>query len=167
MIRPIATLLVGYSIFGLALGTQAQNMVSQDQKAALQVVAKMTEGQRTYYQNNGQFQAVINDLQKDFGVTLPATFDYAVRTTPEAAFVYIIPAQSPEVSKLNAYVGAAFINPNRNSEITTIICQNTTSGQVRPADPQLTKLMDLNPSNTLTLQCGEFSTQVPASVLTE
>lgn len=158
---------IGSGLFGLTLKTQAQNQVDQDQNLALQVVAKMTEGQRTYYQKNGKFLAPIEDLQKDFGVTLPSTFNYAVRTTSEAAYVYIIPAQSPISSRLKAYVGAAFLTPNQNPEITTIICQSNTPGQIRPSDPQLVRGTDFDQPTKLALQCGDFSIQVPASEVTE
>lgn len=48
------SLLLASSLLGLSLSTQAQDQTDQDQNTALQVVAKMTEGQRTYYQKNGQ-----------------------------------------------------------------------------------------------------------------
>ena len=88
------SLLLASSLLGLSLSTQAQDQTDQDQNTALQVVAKMTEGQRTYYQKNGQFRAQVTNIQKDFGITLPPTFDYAVRTTSEAAYSYVIPSQS-------------------------------------------------------------------------
>ena len=69
----------------LISSVQAQNSPDQDQNTALQVIAKMTEGQRTYYQKNGQFRATIDNIQQDFGIALPQTFDYALRTTSEAA----------------------------------------------------------------------------------
>lgn len=62
----ITALALGSGLIGLGLNTQAQDQVSQDQNAALNVIAKMTEGQRTYYQKNGQFRAPINDNQKRF-----------------------------------------------------------------------------------------------------
>ncbi|GFE69133.1 type IV pilin-like G/H family protein [Chroococcus sp. FPU101] len=163
----ITTLALATGLIGLSLNTHAQDQVDRDQNAALQVVAKMTEGQRTYYQKNGQFRAPINDIKKDFGLTLPATFDYAVRTTSEAAYSYVIPAQSPLTGKLKAYVGGAFITPNQTPKITTIICENTTPGQVRPADPQLVRGSDPANPTKLALQCGDYSSQVPASKLTE
>ncbi|PSF32463.1 hypothetical protein C7H19_21435 [Aphanothece hegewaldii CCALA 016] len=163
----ITALALGTGLIGLSLKTHAQNQVDRDQNAALQVVAKMTEGQRTYYQKNGQFRAPINDIKKDFGLTLPNSFDYAVRTTSEAAYSYVIPAQSSLTGKLKAYVGGAFITPNQTPKITTIICENTTPGQVRPADPQLVRGSDPANPTKLALQCGDFSTQVPASELTE
>jgi hypothetical protein len=146
---------------------QAGSPIDRDQNAALQAVAKMTEGQRTYYQNNGQFRAKVDDIQKNFGVTLPKTFDYAVRTTSEAAYSYVIPARSSVTGQLKSYVGAAFITPNQDPKITTIICQNTTPGQVRPADPQLVLGNQFNNPGKLTLQCGDFSVQVPASEVNE
>lgn len=167
IVGAIATVLLGSGLLALALRTQAQNQVAQDQNIALQVVAKMTEGQRTYYQDNGKFLAPIKDLQKDFGLTLPSTFNYAVRTTSEAAYVYIIPARSPIASQLKAYVGGAFITPNQNPEITTIICQSKTPGQIRPADPQLVRGTDFTQPTKLALQCGDFSVQVPASEVTK
>ena len=141
--------------------------VDQAQNTALKVVAKMTEGQRTYYQNNGNFRAQVDNIQQDFGITLPSTFDYAVRTTSEAAYSYLIPAQSPLSSQLKAYVGAAFITPGQNPQITTIICQNTQPGQTRPADPQLVRGTDLNNPTKLAVICGDFSVQVPASMVNE
>jgi hypothetical protein len=158
------TTLVGVASSSLV---QAQSQVASDQNAALQAVAKMTEGQRTYYQSNGQFRATIDDIQKDFGITLPPTFDYAVRTTSEAAYSYVIPAQSAFKNQLKAYVGAAFITPNQNPKITTIICRNTSPGQIRPADPQLVRGTDLANPTKLALQCGDFSVQVPASEVNE
>ncbi|MDJ0526642.1 MAG: type IV pilin-like G/H family protein, partial [Microcystis sp. M53603_WE2] len=112
--------------------SQTGNSIAQDQNAALQAVAKMTEGQRTYYQNNGNFRAKVDNVQDDFGVTLPKTFDYAIRTTSEAAYSYVIPARSTVSNQLKAYVGAAFITPNQDPKITTIICQNTNPGPAIP-----------------------------------
>lgn len=152
---------------GTTVTIQAQSQSDQAQNAALQAVAKMTEGQRTYYQKNGKFRAPIDNIQKDFGITLPSTFDYAVRTTSEAAYSYVIPAQSPLKGKLKAYVGGAFITPNQNPKITTIICENTELGQVRPADPQLVRGTDLANPTQLALQCGDFSVEVSASQVTE
>lgn len=151
----------------LISSVQAQNSPDQDQNTALQVIAKMTEGQRTYYQKNGQFRATIDNIQQDFGIALPQTFDYAVRTTSEAAYSYVIPAQSPLKDQLKAYVGAAFLTPNQNPKITTIICENNKPGTIRPADPQLVRGTDLNNPTKLALICGDFSTQVPASMVNE
>jgi hypothetical protein len=174
MLQPYLYLPLAFFVSSLALlGAdnptlgQADNSVDQNQNAALQAVAKMTEGQRTYYQNNGQFRAKVDNIQEDFGVTLPNTFNYAVRTTSEAAYSYVIPAQSPIANKLKAYVGAAFITPNQNPKITTIICQNTNPGQTRPADPQLVLGNQFNNPGKLTLQCGDFTVQVPASEVNE
>jgi hypothetical protein len=97
--------------FSLIAPVQAKDsQPDQDQNAALQAVAKMTEGQRTYYQKNGQFRAKVDNIQQDFGITLPPTFDYAVRTTSEAAYNYVIPAQSPLKGQLKAYVGRHFLH---------------------------------------------------------
>jgi hypothetical protein len=169
MLKPVIYL----SLLGLSIATtlpvqsQGGNNVDRDQNAALQAVAKMTEGQRTYYQANGQFRAKIDNIQKDFGVTLPTTFNYAVRTTSEAAYSYVIPAQSPISTQLKAYVGAALITPNQDPKITTIICRSTTPGQARPADPQLVRGTDFNNPTKLALQCGDFTEQVPASEVNE
>jgi hypothetical protein len=163
----IAASLVGVNGIATTLKTQAQSQSDRDQNAALQAVAKMTEGQRTYYQNNGKFRATVDNIQQDFGITLPSTFDYAVRTTSEAAYSYVIPAQSPISGKLTAYVGATFITPFQNPKITTIICENTNPGQTRPADPQLVRGADLANPTKLALQCGDFSVEVPASKVNE
>lgn len=154
--------------FSLIAPVQAQdNPTDQAQNAALQAVAKMTEGQRTYYQTNGQFRATVDNIQQDFGVVLPQTFDYAVRTTSGAAYSYVIPNQSPLKGQLKAYVGAAFLTPNQSPKITTIICQNNQPGTIRPADPQLVRGTDLNNPAKLAVICGDFSVQVPASMVNE
>jgi hypothetical protein len=78
----------------------------------------------------------------------------------------VIPAKStPVTSKLKAYVGGAFLTPNQTPKITTIICENNNPGQNRPADPQLVR----DPLNTkkLSLQCGQFSFEVPQSQVNE
>jgi hypothetical protein len=163
-----ALLALGGGLFGISAATQAQSKADQDQNAALQAVAKMTEGQRTYYQKNGKFKTIVKDLKKDFGITLPSTLNYAVRTTSEAAYSYVIPAKStPLTGKLKAYVGGAFITPKQNPKIITIICQNTKPGQIRPADPQLVRGTDPANPTKLALQCGDFSTEVPASEVNE
>lgn len=145
----------------------AQNQPNPDQAAALTAVAKMMEGQRTYYQKNGAFRATVSNIQQDFGITLPALFDYAVRTTTEAAYSYVIPAQSSSVGQLNAYVGAAFLTPSQNPRITTIICMNLQPGQIRPADPQLVLgTLMANPTGRR-VQCGDASIEVKASIVNE
>ncbi|MFM7189557.1 MAG: type IV pilin-like G/H family protein [Microcystaceae cyanobacterium] len=157
----------GHLFFPISPVQAQTTSADQDQNTALQVIAKMTEGQRTYYQNNGQFRATVDNIQKDFGINLPSTFDYAVRTTSEAAYSYVIPVQSPIKNQLKAYVGAAFLTPNQNPKITTIICENNQPGTSRPADPQLVRGTDLNNPTKLALICGDFSTQVPASMVNE
>lgn len=146
---------------------QPQAPSNPDQNAALQAVAKLTEGQRTYFQKNGSFRATISDIQRDFGITLPATFNYAVRTTTEAAYSYVIPAQTPKAGQLKAYVGAAFLTPNQTPRITTIICQNLQTGQVRPPDPQLVLGTLVGNPKGLVAQCVDASVQVKASVVTQ
>jgi hypothetical protein len=121
----------------------------------------------TNNQKNGQVRATVDNIQQDFGVILPQTFDYAVRTTSGAAYSYVIPAQSPLKGQLKAYVGAAFLTPNQTPKITTIICQNNQPGTIRPADPQLVRGTDLNNPTKLALICGDFSVQVPASMVNE
>jgi hypothetical protein len=151
----------------VAPAVKAQQPASPDQKAALRAVAKMTEGQRTYYQKNGRFHATVSNMQQDFGITLPASFNYAVRTTTEAAYSYVIPAQSPMVGEFNAYVGAAFLTTNQNPKITTIICKNIQPGQIRPSDPQLVLgTLVANPTGRF-VQCGDASIEVPASEVNE
>jgi hypothetical protein len=152
---------------GLAPRAGAQQPASPDQKAALRAVARMTEGQRTYFQKNGRFNANVSTIQQDFGITLPATFNYAVRTTTEAAYSYVIPAQSPKVGQLNAYVGAAFLTTNQNPKITTIICKNIQPGQIRPSDPQLVLgTLVANPTGRF-VQCGDAAIEIPASEVNE
>jgi hypothetical protein len=169
LLRPCSPLLVGIALllgFNAAPAAQAQS-VDEDQNAALKAAAQMTEGQRTYYQTNGKFRAEVENIQQDFGITLPATFDYAVRTTSEAAYSYVIPKDSPQKGQLKAYVGAAFLTPGQEPKITTLICENTQTGTIRPADPQLTRGLDVNDPTRLGIICGDFSTPVPASKVNE
>jgi len=166
LLRVVAALAAG-GLVGSGLPAAAQVPASPDQKAALRAVAKMMEGQRTYYQKNGSFRATVSNIQQDFGITLPSTFDYAVRTTTEAAYSYVIPAQGPKVGLLNAYVGAAFLTPSQNPKITTIICMNIQPGQIRPSDPQLVLgTLVANPTGRL-VQCGDASIEVKASMVNE
>ncbi|MCP9850392.1 hypothetical protein KBY88_11330 [Cyanobium sp. Morenito 9A2] len=167
-------LLLGLGALSGSAGALAQTtpppipeQASPDQKAALTAVARMTEGQRTYFQSNGRFRAAVATIQQDFGFTLPARFDSAVRTTTEAAYSYVIPAQGPTVAQRHAYVGGTFLTPNQTPKLITIICRHNQPGQFRPADPQLVlgTLVD-NPKGRV-LRCGDNSTEVPASVLNE
>jgi hypothetical protein len=165
--RPTLLASLVVAIAAACPGAKAQTQASPDQKAALNAVARMMEGQRTYYQKNGAFRATVSTIQQDFGITLPATFNYAVRTTTEAAYSYVIPAQSPKVGQLNAYVGAAFLTPTQNPRITTIICMNVQPGQIRPADPQLVLgSLVANPTGRI-VQCGDASVEVTASIVNE
>ena len=81
---------LGQKFFLIAPVQAKDSQPDQDQNAALQAVAKMMEGQRTYYQKNGKFRATVDNIQQNFGITLPQSFDYAVRTTSEAAYSYVI-----------------------------------------------------------------------------
>ena len=198
----IMVLGVGIPLFGLALGTQAQQDVEvieeegaveettpqgdveveeegvevieeqttpqapSDQDQALKAVATMTEGQRTYYSKHNQFQDKVSNLEKDFGISIPSSYDSAIRKTDEAAYNYLIPKSSS--SKLKAYVGAVFLAPDGSGKLTTIICENNDPGEERPSDPQLVRGTGVNePTTEITLECGEYSTQVPASKVTE
>ncbi|MCT0213201.1 type IV pilin-like G/H family protein [Synechococcus sp. CS-1326] len=162
----ISALLLG-AVKVVGLPANAQLPANPDQNAALNAVAKMMEAQRTYYQRNGFFRATVSNIQQDFGITLPESFDYAVRTTTEAAYSYVIPAQGPKVGLLNAYVGVAFLTPSQNPKITTIICQNIQPGQIRPSDPQLVLgTLVANPTGRL-VQCGDASIEVKASMVNQ
>lgn len=186
--------ILGAGTFGLAVATQAQEEVEviegevieeedvegevieeevieedvevteeapPEQTEALNAVAKMAEGQRTYYQDNAMFLDQVDEMQKDFGIELPSDYDYAIRTTDEAAYNYVIPTKD----SLKAYVGAAFLAPDGSGELTTIICENEDTGLERPADPQLVR--DPLDTTEISLQCGDYSVEVPASKVTE
>lgn len=168
--RPVLCVrLLGVAVLAVPFASPvaAQDPVGAQQTAALNAVAKMAEAQRTYYQKYGRFRATVPDIQRDFGIVLPPGFNYAVRTTMQAAYSYVIPAKAPGTGNLRAYVGATFLTPRQNPKITTIICENIQTGQIRPADPQLV-LGSLvpNPSGRI-VQCGNFSQEVRASVVNE
>ncbi|MGB5770566.1 MAG: type IV pilin-like G/H family protein, partial [Crocosphaera sp.] len=105
----LASLLLGTSWVGVAVKTQAQDQaqdqVGQEQATALEIVTKMTEAQRTYYQKNGKFQVVVQEMAEDLNLTLPPSFNYAVRTSFDGAYIYVQPAQTPMADQLKAYVG--------------------------------------------------------------
>ena len=175
----LASLLLGTSLVGVAMKTQAQDQVGQDemaenqaekdQAAALEIVTKMTEAQRTYYQENGKFQVVIQKMAEDLNLTLPSSFNYAVRTSFDGAYIYVQPAQTPIADQLKAYVGGAFFKSpenqeaNDNPEIMTIICQTTQTGRRRPASPQVARGNKLNSTREVSLSCGNSSVQISES----
>jgi len=165
-----ACLALGIQPLGaIAQSNAGQPMTGQsvDQNQALTAVSKMMEGQRTYYQKNGRFQATVSTVQRDFGFTLPTSFSFAIRTTTYSAYSYVIPNQPAYTGQLKAYVGATFMTPGQNPRMITIICQNTQPGQIRPADPSLVLgSFTLNPTGSI-VQCGNFSTQISASVVNE
>ncbi|AFY61548.1 type IV pilin-like G/H family protein [Synechococcus sp. PCC 6312] len=150
---------------GMAPATLAQTQAQIAQQEGLYAVANITETQRTVFQKNGQWLADVPSIQQYMGATLPATFDYAVRTTTEAAYSYVIPTTAPNATGLKAYVGGAFLAPDGSQKVTTIICQNQISGQIRPADPRIIRGAD--PSQPpYALACGDGSIQIPASEVT-
>ncbi len=157
-----------YLVSGILVGVssaQAQTQAQIAQQEGLYAVANMTEGQRTVYQQKGQWLADVPSIQQYLGATLPATFDYAVRTTTEAAYSYVIPTTAANAAGLKAYVGAAFLAPDGSNQVTTIICQNQIPGQIRPADPRIVRGAD--PSQPpFSLACGDGSVQIPASEVT-
>ena len=162
----IGGLAAGLSLVAFSAATQAQVTVDQNQNMALSATAKMMEGQRTYYNKNGQWQDVVNNVQQDFGAVLPPTFDYAIRTTTEAAYSYVIPATSPITNQLSSYVGATLIVPNSGGKFITIICKNNQPGQIRPSDPRIIRAAD--PSQPpFSLVCGDNSVLIPASMYSE
>jgi Type IV pilin-like G and H, putative len=165
---------LGILITGLIMSTalnetvaHGQGQVDIDQNKALNAVAKITEAQRTYHKKNGSFQANIASLQEDFAITLPSSFNYAARTTTYSAYNYVIPTQPANTGSLKAFVGATFFTPGEKPKMITIICQNSQPGQIRPADPILVLGIAIaNPTGRI-VQCGDFSTQVSASVVNE
>ena len=180
IIGGIASFCLVTSLIGIAVKTQAQEQVApdpkpeqldpeQEQATALEIVTKMTEAQRTYYQKNGKFQVIVPEMAKDLNLTLPTSFNYAVRTSYDGAYIYVQPAQTPIADQLKAYVGGAFIKSpqnqteNQNPEIITIICQTTKTGRRRPTDPQVARGKESNSTTGPSLSCGDSSVQVPDS----
>ena len=184
----LASLLLGTSVVGVAMKTQAQEEVKpeqdqqeqvmskeeqakQAQAKALDVVTKMTEAQSSYYEKNGEFQVVIEEIAKDLDLNLPSSFNYAIRTSFQGAYIYVLPAKTPIADQLKAYVGGAFIkSPQKNSEnqdqkkeIVTIICETTETGRRRPADPQIAKAKELSSTTELSLTCADSTVPAPKS----
>jgi hypothetical protein len=163
----LASLLLGTIWVAAACKTQAQDQAAREQATAREIAIKMTEAQRSYYQKKGKFNVVVQELAKDLNLTLPSSFNYAVRTSFEAAYIYVLPARTPLADQLKAYVGGAFIksaqSQDREPEIVTIICESTKTGRLRPAAPQVVRGKDSSPTTELSLKCGDFSVPVPHS----
>ena len=118
MSSTLGVLILGAGFFGLGVATGAgEEETPSEQDEALNAVVKIATGQRTYYQDNGKFLDRVDDLEKVFGITLPSDYDYAIRTTDEAVYNYVIPTSD----SLKAYVGATFLAFEGSSELTTII----------------------------------------------
>ncbi|MEL4897785.1 type IV pilin-like G/H family protein [Crocosphaera sp. Alani8] len=178
-----ASLLLGTSLVGIAVKTQAQEEVDQQevqqqevvseqeqveqaQATALEIITKMTEAQQSYYKENGKFQVVIDDIAKDNDLTLPSSFNYAVRTSFQGAYIYVLPAKTPIADQLKAYVGGVFIKSPENKkddetikgEIVTIICETRQTGRRRPADPRVASAKE--DSSELSLSCADSTVPV-------
>lgn len=117
----------------------------------------MIYGQTAFYKENGEFIEEVDELrnylQQNFDMELPSDTDYAIRTTNEASYNYVIPKSKSSRSQ----VGALFISPDETSKLMRIICQNNNRGAERPADPKLIRDI-LDPSN-ISMECGENSFQ--------
>ncbi len=178
----LASLLLGTSLVGIAVKTQAQEQVVSEQEQvvseqgqveleqakALEIITKMTSAQRSYYEKNGKFQVVIDEIAKDNNLTLPSSFNYAVRTSFQGAYIYVLPAKTAIADQLKAYVGGAFIKSPENQkdnetikgEIVTIICETTETGRRRPADPQVASAKENSSTSELSLSCADSTVPV-------
>ncbi len=134
---------------------------SPDQAAALTAISQMTAAQRTYYQKHKYFQRWAGQLKWDFGIQSPSSYNYAIRTTTKAAYTYAIPRRSG--SGLKAYVGGAFLDPN--GQVTTIVCEHTVPGAIRPPDPWWRR--NVRDNSQMKLTCREPTVEVPASRVTQ
>jgi uncharacterized membrane protein len=140
----------------IVLTTQAQDSVSKAQSDALNIVTLLTQQQDPYYQKNKKFNTDVKGIAKTSSLTLSDSFNYGIRTGFDAAYVYVMPAQTPMADQLKSYIGAAFVNPKQKSEVLTIICENAKTGRLRPSDPKLVMT-----EQTATLTCGDSSVPVP------
>ena len=186
----LASLLLGTSLVGIALKTQAEEpveeqsveqeqveqqpvlsekeQVQQAQAKALEIITKMTKAQQVYYEKNGEFQVVIDEIAEDNDLTLPSTFNYAVRTSFQGAYIYVQPSKTPIANKLTGYVGGVFIksldkakdNETQKGEVVTIICQTKETGRRRPGDPKVARPKDVNSSGELSLSCADSTVPV-------
>ena len=178
----IASLLLAASLGGSPLKTQAQEEVEPQtaqeqldpekaQATALEIITKMTEAQRNYYQEDGEFKVVIQEIAEDLDLTLPSSFNYAVRTSFDGAYVYVLPSKTPIADQLKAYVGRVFIkspekakeNENQKGEIITIICETTKTGRRRPTDPTVARAKEATSATEPSLSCGETTVRVSPS----
>ena len=176
----LASLLLGTSLVAMPSQTQAEEQVEQQpvlsekeqvkqaQANALEIITKMTAAQRSYYQENGEFEVVINKIAEDNNLTLPSTFNYAVRTSFQGAYIYVQPSDNPIADQLTGYVGGVFIkspekakdNETQKGEIVTIICQTKETGRRRPADPRVARPKDSSSTSDLSLSCADSTVPV-------
>ena len=186
----VASLLLGTSLVAIPAQTQAEEpveeqsveqeqvekqpvlsekeQVEQAQAKALEIITKMTKAQQAYYEENGEFQVVIDEIAAENDLTLPPTFNYAVRTSFQGAYIYVQPSKTPIANKLTGYVGGVFIkspekakdNETEKGEVVTIICQTKETGRRRPGDPRVARPKDVNSSGELSLSCADSTVPV-------
>ncbi|MDJ0581818.1 type IV pilin-like G/H family protein [Crocosphaera sp.] len=176
----VASLLLGTSLVAIPVQTQAEEQVEQQpvlsekeqvkqaQAKALEIITKMTAAQRSYHEENGEFEVVIDKIAEDHNLTLPSTFNYAVRTSFQGAYIYVQPSDNPIANKLTGYVGGVFMkspekakdNETQKGEIVTIICQTKETGRRRPADPRVARPKDSSSTSDLSLSCADSTVPV-------
>lgn len=136
-------LVLGFGSFILSL----PSLVSCGSKAKLaeakQNVSTMNRSQQAYYLDNKTFSNSFESL--GIGIR-PQTinYEYSTRTTKTAAFNYGISRKGKK--DIKSYVGGVFLVPATNSApkvnkdemtIVSILCEATSHGNIRPADPIL------------------------------
>lgn len=138
-------LLLGLGAFALSLPSLVSCGSSAKRAEAKQSVGAMNRAQQAYYSDNNAFSNSFENL--GIGIRPQTTnYEYSTRATNIAAFNYGISRKGKK--DIKSYVGGVFLVPATNlepkadkDEMTTvsILCEATSPGNIRPADPILMK----------------------------
>lgn len=136
-------LLLGLGAFVLSLPSLVSCGSSAKRAEAKQTVGAMNRAQQAYYSDNNAFSNPFENL--GIGIRPQTTnYEYSTRATNIAAFNYGISRKGK--NDIKSYVGGVFLVPATNldpkadkDEMTTvsILCEATSPGNIRPADPIL------------------------------
>ena len=138
-------LVLGFGSLILSLPSLVSCGSSAKRAEAKQNVDAMNRAQQAYYSDKNAFSNSFAGL--GIGIQTQTTnYEYSTRATKNAAFNYGISRKGKK--DIKSYVGGVFLVPATNldpkadkDEMTTvtILCEATSSGNIRPADPILQK----------------------------
>lgn len=136
-------LVLGFGSFILSLPSLVSCGSKSKLAEAKQNVSTMNRSQQAYYLDNKAFSNSFESL--GIGIRPQTTnYEYSTRATKTAAFNYAISRKGKK--DIKSYVGGVFLVPATNLDpkvdkdkmtIVSILCEATSPGNIRPADPML------------------------------